>query len=1038
MNCYPRRKFLKGVAAAAATAHALRLHASPFSAMFPTSDSHPLEESLEAGWKAPAATYKQHTRWWWPGSAVTEEGIVWELDQMLQQGFGGVEIMNPWRFYTKGNVDYLSPEFLRLTQFTLAAAKTRGMEVSLNFGPGWDFGGSWVPPTERSKVLSQTTVELTGPQVFEDALPLYSYPEVGRDSKDFYFETDATDNQEMQGVVAALTKGDGLDGETLVDLTGHVENNRLRWEVPAGRWRLMIFRLNYTGQKNAATDNFPQQEWVVDHFSKTAMMNYCNYLGGAFYKGFGRDFGGALGTLFSDSFEVAVIPGTIHWSNLLLAQFRRYKGYDLRPYLPALWFDIGELTPKIRFDANDFLSYVAMQATFATFIDWCNQHRVEARMQPHYRFTEELIQGAGTVPRPEMECTTARFAVVPDPRKAIAAGAHLYGRPIVSAESFTFLHPERYRSTMEELKVATDAFLRDGVTQFYNHGYVYSPEMHIAPSRDVPWANRISHWNTWWKYYHYLTAYTARCCYMLRQGEFAGDVLLYSPQATVWTQKVVFNDDRRVMPYGDVGQVLVASGYDFDPVNDDILQNYATTEGGFIKVRGLSYRFLILPSIVAIPPKTLDFVERFVAAGGVLIALQQLPSSAVGLNDHRRSDAAVRSNMAKLFGADGKGLRHANGGSTHFLPAYLVPDFEATVRTFTPMEARHPVVESKLTPPQQQLVDILRQALEPDLRLSGDVLSQGLTFLHRKLKGQHVYFVTNLQAAQVATTVTFRVPNMIPECWNPMDGSVTRLVAYQQHAKGVDIPIQLYAFESRIFVFSPSAQTAHVVESNFDTLMTLDIDGVTGLMRRNGPVMVKVLDGSRSKIAQARVSDLPSVVTLRGPWILMLEGYRFSKLQRTLTTLASWTTSPESAHFSGTGTYRTVFDIANYQMRPDLRWTLNLGEVGNIAEVILNGKNLGTTWMQPYQIDVTSALRSGTNELEVLVTNTLINYVSGLQQLPEVPEDLVPTLGHTNKDYHQGAVIWQEREKNYHPLPDSGLLGPVRLIPSKQVTARFS
>ncbi len=1026
------------MAAATATAQALRLQASPFRALLPASDLPPFEESLEAGWKTPAATYKQHTRWWWPGNAVTEEGIQWELDQMLQQGFGGVEIMSPWRFYTKGNIDYLSPEFLRLIKFTLAAANTRGMDVSLNFGPGWDFGGSWVPPTERSKVLSQTTVELTGPQVFEDVLPLYSYPTLGPDSQNFYFESEAPDNQEIQGVVAALTKGDRLDGETLVDLTGQVENNRLRWEVPAGRWRLMIFRLNYTGQKNAATDNFPQQEWVVDHFSKTAMMNYCNYLGGAFYKGFGRDFGGALGTFFSDSFEVAVIPGTIHWSNLLLTQFKRYKGYDLRPYLPALWFDIGELTPKVRFDANDFLSYIGMQTTFATFIDWCNQHKVEARMQPHYRFTEELIQGAGMVPRPEMECTTARFAVVPDPRKAIASGAHLYGRPIVSAESFTFLHPERYRSTMEELKVATDAFLRDGVTQFYNHGYLYSPEMHVAPSRDVPWANRISHWNTWWKYYHYLTAYTARCCYMLRQGEFAGDVLLYSPQATVWAQKVVFNNDRRVMPYGDVGQVLVANGYDFDLVNDDILQNYATAEDGFIKVRGLSYRFLILPSIVAIPPKTLDFIERFVTAGGILIALQQLPASAVGLNDHRRSDAAVRSKVASLFGPDGKGLRHAGGGSTHFLPDYPVPDFEATAKTFTPMEVLHPVIPSKRMPHQQQLVDILRQALEPDFRLSGDVLSQGLTFLHRKLKERDIYFVTNLQDAPVAITVTFRVPNLTPECWNPMDGSVTRLVTHRQHAKGVEIPIQLCAFESRIFVFGPPSEAAHVVESNFDTLISLDVNGVTGLMRQNGPVMVTVLDGSRSRIARSRVSDLPSVVTLQGPWKLVLEGYRFSKLQRTLTTLASWTSSRESVHFSGTGSYRTVFDISGDQLRPDLRWTLDLGKVGNIAEVIINGKNLGTAWMQPYQIDVSSALRPGTNELTVLVTNTLINYVSGLQRLPEAPEQVVPTFGHTNKNYREGAVVWHEHEKNFHPLPDSGLFGPVRLIPSKQVIARFS
>ena len=627
MNRYSRRSFFKGMAAAANWSFAIRLRALPLSAFLPPSSLAALAESLEAGWRAPVATYRQHTRWWWPGSAVTEEGIRWELDQMSQQGIGGVEIMNPWRFYTKGNIDYLSPEFLDRIRFTLTAAKERGMEVSLSFAPGWDFGGSWVPPTERSKVLSQTTVELTGPRHFNDMLPLYSYPKSQRSSQDFNFETDAPDNQLIQGVVAARTIGDSLDSATLVDLTERVTDNRLTWDVPAGEWKLMIYRLNYTGQRNTATNNFPQPEWVVDHFSKTAMTNYCNYLGGEFYKSFGADFGQALGTLFSDSFEVAVIPGTIHWSNLLLAQFKSFKGYDLRPYLPALWFDIGELTAKIRFDTNDFLAYTGMNTTFATFIDWCSEHKVEARMQPHYRFTEELIQGAGAVPRPEMECTTARFAIVPDPRKAIAAGAHLYGRPIVSAESFTFLHPERYRSTMEQLKVATDAFLRDGVTQFYNHGYVYSPELHVAPSRDVPWANRISHWNTWWKYYHHLTAYTARCCYMLRQGEFAGDVLVYSPQATVWTQKVVFNDDRRVMPYGDIGQVLVASGYDFDPVNDDILQNHALAEAGFIRVRGLSYRFLVLPNIIAIPPKTIEFLERFVAGWR---------------NSHRAAAASIR------------------------------------------------------------------------------------------------------------------------------------------------------------------------------------------------------------------------------------------------------------------------------------------------------------------------------------------------------------------------------------------------------------
>ena len=174
--------------------------------------------------------------------------------------------------------------------------------------------------------------------------------------------------------------------------------------------------------------------------------------------------------------------------------------------------------------------------------------------------------------------------MVADPRKATAAGSRFYGDKFMSAEAYTFLHTQRYLTTLEEMKITTDAFLRDGVTQFYNHGYVYSPEMHVAPSRDIPWANRISHWNTWWNYYHHLTSYISRCCFLLRQGSFVGDVLVYSAQATVWTKRTVFANDRRNVPYGDLPLRLVANGYDFDPVNDDVLQNHARVEKGYIKI----------------------------------------------------------------------------------------------------------------------------------------------------------------------------------------------------------------------------------------------------------------------------------------------------------------------------------------------------------------------------------------------------------------------------------------------------------------------
>jgi hypothetical protein len=104
-----------------------------------------------------------------------------------------------------------------------------------------------------------------------------------------------------------------------------------------------------------------------------------------------------------------------------------------------------------------------------------------------------------------------------------------------------------------------------------------------------------------------------------------------------------------------------------------------------------------------------------------------------------------------------------------------------------------------------------------------------------------------------------------------------------------------------------------------------------------------------------------------------------------------------------------------------------------VAEVVLNEKNIGVAWMQPYQLPVTEAIRSGANHLTIFVTNTLINYVSGLSKLPEVPEELVPHYGPTAHLYDSGATEWEQHEKGFRPLPPSGLMGPVRIVPHREI-----
>ena len=82
------------------------------------------------------------------------------------------------------------------------------------------------------------------------------------------------------------------------------------------------------------------------------------------------------------------------------------------------------------------------------------------------------------------------------------------------------MHWEPYRATLEELKIAGDMFLLAGANKFVNSGFIASPERDIAPSRGFYAAIHISPDNVWWPYYHFLSDYVARCCYLLRQGEF--------------------------------------------------------------------------------------------------------------------------------------------------------------------------------------------------------------------------------------------------------------------------------------------------------------------------------------------------------------------------------------------------------------------------------------------------------------------------------------------------------------------------------------
>ncbi len=215
------------------------------------------------------------------------------------------------------------------------------------------------------------------------------------------------------------------------------------------------------------------------------------------------------------------------WTPKLLDEFRARRGYDLTPHLPELAAGTTPEAADVRYDWGRTLAELIDEHYLTPLNTWAREHHTKFRSQS-YGSPAVTLSSNALVDLPEGEGSQwhGGFSFT---RWATSA-SHVYGRPITSSETWTWLHSPSFRATPLDMKAEADTFFLQGINQFVGHGWPYSPPSVGDPGWSFYAAAVFNDHNPWWMVMPDVMGYFTRMSYLLRQGSPANDVAVLLPE----------------------------------------------------------------------------------------------------------------------------------------------------------------------------------------------------------------------------------------------------------------------------------------------------------------------------------------------------------------------------------------------------------------------------------------------------------------------------------------------------------------------------
>jgi len=736
--------------------------------------------------------------------------------------------------------------------------------------------------------------------------------------------------------------GDGAIGipvSGLIDLSPRVRaDGTLDWtapRLPKGKvWRVLRLGWSLLGTTNhPATPEATGLE--VDKYDGPAVRAYLEHYLAMYKDAAGAELFGQRGVraLLTDSIEV----GEANWTPRMIEQFRRLRGYDPTPWLPALTGTLvgtREQSDRFLYDYRRTLADLLASEHYGIVAKVAHENGLivygEALEDHRPMLGEDMaMRKAADIPMAALwafdRAQGPRQTLIAD-MKGAASVAHLYGQNLVAAESMTaFMAPWAFAP--KDLKRFIDLELVTGVNRPVIHTSVHVPVDDKQPglslfifgqyfNRNESWAELAKPW----------VDYIARSSLLLQQGRNVADVAYFYGEEAPLTEL-----------YGDKPVADAPTAYAYDFLNFDALTGLLANDGDeVVSPAGARYKAIYLGGTTRM--MTLPALRKLAALveGGATV-IGRAPVADPSLADADGQFAAL---VAKLW----PGGASARVGKGQVIAG---ADVEAGLATI---------------------------GVRPDFRFTGGSSGAKIPFVHRTTDTGEIYFLSNGTTAAETIEAHFRVTGKQPELWHAETGT-SEPVSYRIVDGETIVPLRLRGEDAVFVVFrKPVAAAEQTVAAS-------------------QPTPVAALDDAWT-VAFQPVRGAPATLALP----------KHAPLQDSA--------DPGVKYFSGIATYRRTFLLPKPVRATGPLW-LDLGQVGDLAQVSVNGVDVGTAWHAPYRIDIGRAVHSGRNRLEIRVANTWVNRLVGDAQ-PGVQHPVTWTAMPT---YRAAA-----------PLRLSGLIGPVQLL----------